>query len=260
MSLPLVIAVDIGNTAIKLGWHAGGERGLTQVSIGLGSEDWTASFIAKLPASISPRRWVVSSVNRAALGILARVVCEQFPKDEMYVLGLQDIPLAVSVRKPDRVGMDRILGAWGALGRVSAPSVISVDIGSAVTVDLVSNRVFMGGAIFPGARLQLQSLRAGTDQLPEVALPKTMDESGRIEVPGQETSTAIQCGVVLGIAGAIDRLIERYQQLEGQALPVVMTGGDALLIRPHMVTECLLAQDAVLDAILRLQEHSPSAS
>lgn len=252
MSLPLVIAVDIGNTAIKLGWHARGEQGLTQVSVGLGSEDWTTSFIAKLPPATWSRRWVVSSVNRAALGILSRVVRDQFPDDEMHVLGLQDIPLVVSVRNPERVGMDRILGAWGALGRVSVSSVISVDIGSAVTVDLVSDRVFMGGAIFPGARLQLQSLRAGTDQLPEVALPKTSDESGRIEVPGKETSTAIQCGVVIGIAGAIDRLVERYRQLEGQVLPVVMTGGDALLIRPHLATECLLAQDAVLEAILRI--------
>lgn len=252
MSLPLVIAVDIGNTAIKLGWRAGGEQGLTQVSLGLGSEDWATSFVAQLPTAPWPRRWMVSSVNHAALGILTRVVREQFPEDEMHVLGLQDIPLVVSVRNPERVGMDRLLGAWGALGRVSTPSVISVDIGSAVTVDLVSDRVFVGGAIFPGARLQLQSLRAGTDQLPEVALPKTTDASGRIEVPGKETSTAIQCGVVIGIAGAIDRLVERYRQLEGQVLPVVMTGGDASLIRPHMATECLLAQDAVLEAILQI--------
>ena len=58
-----------------------------------------------------------------------------------------------SAYQPGLLGMDRMLGAVGGVQLVGKP-VITVDIGSAVTIDLVDGEgVFRGGLILAGAPL-----------------------------------------------------------------------------------------------------------
>ena len=84
---------------------------------------------------------------------------------------------------------------------------------------------FHGGAIAPGARMQLRALHEGTAALPEVALAAPDDDAF-----GRSTSQAMLHGVYHGVRGLVWKLVERYAEAYGAFPQVVATGGDAELL------------------------------
>lgn len=279
------IAVDVGNSAIKLAWLEVGK--MRMLAFPLRDRKWPESLVREIAALRKPSaaetaagelapveafRWLAASVNRPAAASLLQLVAAEFPQDRWSELTRTDIDLPIRIRQPETVGIDRLLGARGALRAAEAlaaaqqisgtqlqeepppqteteqQSVISVDAGSAVTVDLVRDGQFEGGAILPGIRLQLGVLNQATDRLPEVS----GEDRQSLEVPGKDTISAIRCGVLHGIAGAIDRLIE----LSSNDLPmppvVVLTGGDAALLQPLIRHKSFHHEGLVLSAILEI--------
>ena len=101
-------------------------------------------------------------------------------------------------------------------------------MGTATTMTVIdSSRNFIGGVILPGVALALQSLEAGTAQLPHIQL----------KAPGKtihtETIESMQAGTVYGSAGAIDALIDRMQGELGYETAIIASGGLAPMIVPH---------------------------
>lgn len=136
------------------------------------------------------------------------------------------IPIPVHVRNPERVGADRLLGAWTARELFGAP-VLVVDVGTATTIDVVDgDGAFVGGAIMPGPELAIQSLSTDTALLPTV-VPRLPDRA-----IGRDTVEAIQSGVVLGHLAAIEGLLALMtDELRAPDRPtVVLTGGGSLAL------------------------------
>lgn len=135
----------------------------------------------------------------------------------------ETIPMSVRGPDPDRVGADRLLGAFAAM-RLHGRPVIVVDLGTATTVDAVDGGgCFIGGAIAPGLELGLAALASGTALLPRVTL----------ETPehaiGNDTAEAIRSGVVFGHVGLVRELVVRIGREAtsgvGHEPRVVVTGG-----------------------------------
>ena len=78
------------------------------------------------------------------------------------------MPLAARVDEPDKVGLDRLANALAADRlRAAERGAIVVDLGSAITVDVVSpDGAFLGGAILPGIAMSARALHEFTDLLP----------------------------------------------------------------------------------------------
>jgi type III pantothenate kinase len=137
------------------------------------------------------------------------------------------LPLVVKLPAPDRVGIDRLLNALAAARRLppATPAVL-IDAGSAVTVDwLDESHAFAGGTIFPGLGLMARALHERTALLPlvEVADPAP-------PLPGLDTPTAMQTGILLAVAGGIERIAAGYQSCCGGRAAVLLTGGDGPLL------------------------------
>lgn len=122
------------------------------------------------------------------------------------------------------MGCDRILALWGA-GLVYGFPCLVVDSGTALTFSGADEKQnFVGGAILPGVRLQLQSLFFYTASLPEVEI------MGDI-IPRWTNSTpeAIQSGVIYTIIAGIKDFslhwLERYPHSN-----IIFTGGDAVIL------------------------------
>jgi type III pantothenate kinase len=217
------IAVDAGNSSLKLAWVEDGRVGpveriptdpapdplliaerLAELAFD-GPPDAGVTLVSVVPA-------VTALVREAASVIGARLL----------VADATTIPLATHVDEPGRVGADRLLAAWGA-GRRHGTPVVVVDMGTATTVDaLDADGTFLGGAIAPGMELGLRALARGTAQLPpiEPALPR--------RAIGRDTVSAIRSGVVLGHLGVIRELVARIvaELPHGGDRPrVVATGG-----------------------------------
>lgn len=238
---PLVV-IDIGNCAVKFcrydDTHDVRAVPLASVRADARQLDQAGTpdaLLAELFGSESiPRaiHWCVASVWDEVEQQLRQWTLGHRPDDSYWRLSRHDIPLTVSVHRPDQVGIDRLLAACAADRLKSAQnSAIVVDVGTAVTVDLVSaDGRFRGGTILPGPRLQLRALHENTDRLPALGGPVASFASPEEELVGQTTEAAIRVGVRWGLVGSVSEIVRRIRSRIDEPAQLFVTGGDASLL------------------------------
>jgi len=128
-------------------------------------------------------------------------------------------PFDILVERPARVGPDRLAAAAGVLASGEREAII-VDAGTAITVDVLSKRGFLGGAIMPGEHLMYRALHEGTAALPLVA-----GKGAANAPPGRNTNEAIASGVKWGAIGAVKELVARSRHEVSKEARVWVTGG-----------------------------------
>jgi len=131
------------------------------------------------------------------------------------------LPFELRVGAPEKLGSDRICAAAGVFAAGEREAVV-VDVGTAVTVDVLSRDGFMGGAIFPGESLLSRTLHEGTASLPLVDAAR-----GEPRLPGRDTDEAIASGVRWGLVGAVRELVARSKAALPVYASVWLTGGGA---------------------------------
>ncbi len=126
------------------------------------------------------------------------------------------------------LGADRIANAIAAASRVDLPC-IAIDAGTATTFDVVVKRggqkVYIGGAIAPGYAAFSKYLHHCTAKLPEILL------SSDAAPIGKNTVQAMQAGSVHGFCGMVRGIISAIETQLGSPVHVVLTGGDASLLK-----------------------------
>jgi len=226
--LPLV-AADVGNNRIKLGrFEADPSEKLPEPScwFGIADEEGNLARIGEWLSGTVPETasWWIGSVNRPATTRLIDWLRWARPRDRITLLAAGDLPLAVALERPDMVGIDRLLDAVAANHlRDPARAAIVVDLGSAITVDLVSPEgAFLGGVIMPGIAMSARALYQFTDLLPEI-------EMSELTVPppvlGTSTVPAMRSGLFWGAVGAIRQLIELLGDRVTGEPEVFLSGG-----------------------------------
>ncbi|MFH0940165.1 MAG: type III pantothenate kinase [Planctomycetota bacterium] len=136
---------------------------------------------------------------------------------------------------PQQVGDDRIAIALGALAIDATTSCIVVDVGTALTCNVVTpardkkRPRFEGGLIMPGAALSLKALAQNTAQLP--LLDVSSNEPRDFNFIGRNTAQAMRWGVVVAQVAALLAMIEGQKRTLGQATRVIITGGGAMIIK-----------------------------
>jgi type III pantothenate kinase len=218
------VVVDVGNTSIKWG-RCDGDAVVEAVSLSHDDrETWARQ--ADEWGMLSPHVWAVTGVAPARRRLLADWLrdlghCVQLITDPT------ELPLFVSLDRPDLVGIDRLLDAVAVNSERAAgrPAVI-IDAGSAVTIDYLNKLgAFQGGVILPGLRLMARSLKDYTALLPLVEPPSYVPT-----VPAKNTTAAIEGGIFWAVVGAVRVLVERYAEQATTPPEVFLTGGDGPLL------------------------------
>lgn len=140
-------------------------------------------------------------------------------------------PLPVGVRYSGRatLGNDRVAAAAGAAFMFPGESVLVVDAGTAVTIDVISREgEFLGGNIAPGMTLRFSSLHDATDRLPLV------DADGEVLAFGGDTISAIRSGVVGGMVSEVVDAFQIAERLYG-CRRVVLAGYDGQRLLPLLL-------------------------
>ncbi|MCR9247573.1 MAG: type III pantothenate kinase [bacterium] len=169
-------------------------------------------------------------------------------------------PLGMDYRTPETLGNDRWVGALAAWHEFG-PSV-TVDCGSATTVNLVAaatdgaGGVFRGGAIAPGLLAFVAGMAERTPALPAADLdaePVAGSAAATgVEVPARSTANAVTTGVLRGYAGLVERLVgDTLRSARGPAT-VVVTGGNAARLLRHSRLRARHVPDLVHRGLLRL--------
>lgn len=215
----MLLVASVGNTHVRLGAFQKGDEPVHTQAVPIGSLDRLQA-----PGDLV-EALVIGSVNPDVAARLrawaARALC--CPILELRVE--LPVPMRFACDDPSRIGADRVANALALHARTGRGG-IAVDFGTAINLVVVSpGGEFLGGAIAPGLGMSARALHAETALLPLV------DPSSERPALSCRTETAIATGLLWGLAGLADRLIERFGERWPDAT-VLATGGEAPVIVP----------------------------
>lgn len=244
----MLIAVDIGNSSISIGYFAG--RGLDiqkmDARLGTGADEYAArirDFMDRNGLEKDPVSCIISSVVPSLTETVKKGLSQLFGGESTDILTASHINsgLEFGVEKPEEVGTDRIANAVAACALYSPPVAV-VDFGTATTITVVdSESRYIGGSIMPGLGLMNNTLERGTSMLREVV----------VEAPsralGVNTAGCIRTGLFFGTAGAVERILSEIESETDCSFTLVMTGGygpvmENFIKRPHHLNSHLTLQ------------------
>ncbi len=223
----MLLAVDVGNSNLKIGAFAGGRlvRQCRIVTDLKRPSEWYAralrSFSSGLPTT--PTAVIAGSVVPAFDRTLRRATKAAFGINVLDVNARSKLGLRLRVRIPAQIGTDRYLNALALKKMVGGPA-IGIDFGSATTFDCIDVQGdFIGGAILLGPKTTAQALHHFTAKLPLVKVRKPR------RAIGKATVESLEVGLYYGYLGMIREVLRRTMAEMGGRPVVVVTGGAARL-------------------------------
>ena len=231
--MPLLLAIDVGNTQTVLGLFKDTElRHHWRIAT---NTEQTSDELALLVFQLMQLRGIefhpeklgiaVSSVVPRMTAALRQMTDEWFGVSPVVIEPGTKTGMPILYDNPKEVGADRIANSVGAFDMYGGPSIV-VDFGTATTFDAISAKgEYLGGAIIPGIEISLDALfgRAAALRRVELVEPRS--------VIGKNTVESIQSGAVYGFTAQVDGLCTLIEKELGTAT-IVATGGLASLIAP----------------------------
>ena len=234
-----IVAVDIGNSRAKIGLFQllqSGDSPEPVETVTVSRAKWDEGRLTLSVPGGEHATWWIASVNRPFAASLMEWLGTKLPAATVEVMSHEHLPLKIDVEHPERVGMDRLAGATAA-NRLRRPecAAIIIDVGSAITVDLVSQAgAFRGGSIFPGIGMAARALHEFTDLLPRLQLEDLTGErspadsaSSLPDAVGRSTTEAMRSGLFWGPVGAMRELVSLIKAEARCPCDVFLTGGAA---------------------------------
>ena len=246
----MLLAIDIGNTNIVIGCIKDDEilfkariatdRSRTSDQYGVEIKNMLEAFgVSKedindcIIASVVPP--VFNSVHTGVLKVIG--------KQPMVVGPGLKTGLNIHVDIPSQVGSDLIVAAVAALAEYPAPLVL-IDLGTATTIEVIEpDNLFVGGLIFPGVMVSLDSLTSRAAQLPGISLDQPK------KVIGKNTVDCMRSGMMYGTAAMLDGLIDRIADELGHRSTIIATGGLAQFIVPLCKHDIILEKELLLKGL-----------
>ena len=217
------MVLNVGNSRLSVGVFVAGELEYTARIPHAQRSEWEPRLReawGRIKDLDSPAV-AAAGVNPALIEPLEHAVAQAANAKVEWVGPDLELPIKVLTEQPEQTGVDRVLNIAAAYEQIGKACVV-VDAGTAVTVDACNDAgEFLGGAIAPGASMQLDALHERTAKLPRVDLTTPTDAFGK------STAGAIQQGVYHGIRGMVKELVENYATELGTWPDLIATGGDA---------------------------------
>lgn len=241
-----IAGIDVGNSRVKI------HHDDVFLSFPY-DKDWKKNVQHHFRDHVSKRYLIgLSSVNPKQTTAIVKVL-QRIPGH--LVLNAHSLLMRndalLSLGRVENAGIDRMLGTIGAMTRVQPP-IITVDCGTAVTVNAVSSdHHFLGGVIFAGLSTQLFGLAKQTAAIPETKYAPPTSSLG------VNTMQCLMSGVTASVVGGVLRTIASIRSndlVDANAL-VVITGGESQQVLDTLLAEGINAvyhQHMVTDGILAL--------
>ncbi|HXH22264.1 MAG TPA: type III pantothenate kinase [Dehalococcoidia bacterium] len=227
----MLLAIDIGNTNITFGvfdqerliatWRLASDRERL-------ADEYAVIMLQLLATEGIDRNSISRAVLTSGVPLLTTVI-EEMCRRYFHVTPLRvgagiKTGLRILYEDPREVGPDRIVDAVAAL-RMHKPPLIVVDLGTATVFDVVSREGdYLGGAIAPGIGLATDAL------VSRAAMLRRIELKAPRHVIGNNTTTAMQSGVIFGYVCLVEGMVKRIKAEIGEDAWVVGTGGWAEVI------------------------------
>jgi type III pantothenate kinase len=196
----------------------------------------------------APRIAFCSVVPSATPRLLALAAAAGLPAWQLTHQVRLGVP--ITYPRPAEIGQDRLANAAGAHALAPGRPAIVIDLGTAVTFDLVTPEGgYEGGIITPGPALVTRYLHERTAQLPLVTDLSTPVTS----VIGKSTAEAIRIGAVVGFTGLIQTLLDAVlAEFAARRLPsaeIFLSGGAAQVLEGRLRLPARIVPDLALTGL-----------
>lgn len=256
----MILSIDVGNSSTHYGivdgqavMHTG--HFPTQAF----RQGSSAAFAAAIAAHLEAVEGiafcsVVPEINAALQATLHGFKLPIFHLTHKTCVGLE-----LAYPSPEEIGQDRIANAIAAQAYYGVPAVI-LDLGTAVTFDIVSSVGYEGGIIAPGLAVMTRYLHEQTALLPKLSETDLLKVEGAI---GKSTVHAMKIGVAVGFSGMLDALLGRVLnelRARGEAPPVILsTGGSIANLTSDWAQKSRFIADLTLIGLGLAFEHARPA-
>ena len=237
------LLVDVGNTRVKWAVIKGIRLGAASA---IAHEGRPAAFASLMKRLRGVTRVIAVSVAGEKLdAALARAVRARFGIRVEFVASQRRAGgVTNGYRDVWRLGADRWVAAIGAHAMAGNRDVLFANVGTALTVDLVTaSGRHRGGAIIPGPATMVESLLLGTHGIRRRA--RGLRASSR-SLFAPDTASALAAGSEFAAAAFIDRAAGEAALLLGRRPLVLLSGGGAPALRRRLRQPVRVVPDLVL--------------
>lgn len=229
----MLLLVDIGNTNITFGYCDGTTINNTRrIKTSDSADRDSCSIIVNEFIHDNqlhkPSGAALCSVVPGVTPLMVDAIEKNFDIEPVVVSSSIKTGLTFSITNLEGLGADRIANAVAAHALYGG-NLLVIDFGTATTFCVITEKgKYKGGVIMPGPGISVEALVEKTAKLPRVDLvhPKT--------VLGDDTAAHITSGIILGQAGAVERIKAEIEKAIFKELTVIVTGGYAELITPFI--------------------------
>lgn len=232
----MIVLVDAGNTAVKLAYLNETKQ---LVTIGVEQFYQCADKVQKvIYGSVSELTEFKDLLNFCTEAGIKLVEAKVTPEHNGIICGYSEFK---------NLGVDRWLAILGARKIYAQETLIVVDAGTAVTIDVCRNNSHLGGWIAPGLNLMQSSI---IDKAPGVFSSNQI----KPEQFGTDTPSALFHGCLHAILGMIQNAVEltltdEQQSFETNNVKLILTGGDANILHTHLSIDSTVNSELVFDGL-----------
>ena len=241
------LCIDVGNTSIHYGLVSGQN---VQSAGHFPTHNFDSTPSAEFAQAVAPLIAQAEGVSYCSVvPAINENLCAsltEFAKPIFHLTCETCTGLDLAYPKPHEIGEDRIANAIAAQEFYRIPAIV-IDMGTAVTFDIISSRGYEGGIIAPGLAVMTRYLHEQTALLPELKPEDLVNIEGAI---GKSTVDAMKLGVAVGFSGMIQSILDKVSDGladRGELNPVVLsTGGSVANLTKEWAQKSEFVQDLTL--------------
>ncbi len=232
----MILAIDCGNTHTTVGCVDSDCNVHSVFRIPTDRNETDFGYAAKFKQILDLQGVAIDAIEGVAISCVVPPINDVLVRTAKLLTGYTALVvgagvktgLSLSVNDPGTVAADLVVAAVAAKAEYPLPCLV-VDLGTATTVTaLDQSGKFIGCAILPGAELSLRALAEKTALLPHIEIRAPRSPIGTC------TADCMRSGIVFGAAGAVDGLLDRFEEAMGMPpASIVATGGLASSIAPY---------------------------
>ena len=241
------LCIDVGNTSIHYGLVSGQN---VQSAGHFPTHNFDSTPSAEFAQAVAPLIAQAEGVSYCSVvPAINENLCAsltEFAKPIFHLTCETCTGLDLAYPTPHEIGEDRIANAIAAQEFYRIPAIV-IDMGTAVTFDIISSQGYEGGIIAPGLAVMTRYLHEQTALLPELKPEDLVNVEGAI---GKSTVDAMKLGVAVGFSGMIQSILDKVSDGladRGELNPVVLsTGGSVANLTKEWAQKSEFVQDLTL--------------
>ena len=216
--------------------------------------EWSAGEFDIVKATELVEQFSIEKAIVASTRGGAEMICGELRSKVGKVLHFSsqtEVPIEIEYSSRQTLGADRIAVAVGVVREMGIENALVVDMGSAITYDIIENGVFKGGNISLGVAMRFRALNEFTASLP---LCKATEPTAEF---GKSTTEAIEQGVMQGILYEIEGYAVRISA-ENEKKSIIFCGGDAESFVNRIKSAIFAPRKLMFTGLNRILEYNVS--